>query len=66
MRWYRASGPRATFGFCVTQGRVIESAPYGRRWLVGKTEEEALASLRRQGYSVSVFAETYPRETADA
>src|SRR5262245_62328606 len=51
--WYRAEGSRATFAFLVAHGRVIKVAPYGRRWLHGKTWAEAWETLHAQGYEVA-------------
>jgi hypothetical protein len=51
--WYYATSPKATFALEFAEGRVVHVAPYGRRWLLGKTIEEALATLRLRGYVVS-------------
>jgi hypothetical protein len=48
--WYYATSPKATFGFEIDRGRVTAVAPYGRRWLLGRTDEEAVAALGDKGY----------------
>lgn len=50
--WYYASSRRATFGFETHAGRVVAVAPYGRRWLIGKRVDEAIAALRARGFTV--------------
>ena len=40
--------PRATFALIVADGRVVDSAPYGRRYL-GWDEHKAAGALRRAG-----------------
>lgn len=40
--------PRATFGLIVRDGRVVDAAPYGRRY-VGMDEREAAERLRQAG-----------------
>jgi hypothetical protein len=47
-RWIWVSLPRATFALIVRGGRVIDAAPYGRRYL-GWDERRAAATLRRAG-----------------
>jgi hypothetical protein len=51
--WYRAEGNRATFAFCVTHGRVIEAAPYGRKMLVGRSWADAWEYCQSHGFNVS-------------
>lgn len=50
--WYYATSSRATFGFETAEGRVVAVAPYGRRWLIGRTIDEAIDVLRSQGFTV--------------
>jgi hypothetical protein len=52
LSWYYATSPKATFGFEVKDGKVVASAPYGRKWLVGMDAEKVLALLRMYGYEV--------------
>lgn len=40
--------PRATFGLIVRDGRVVDAAPYGRRY-VGTDEQAAAERLRQAG-----------------
>lgn len=47
-RWIWVSLPRATFALIVLDGRVVDAAPYGRRYL-GWGEREAAEALRRNG-----------------
>jgi hypothetical protein len=47
-RWIWVSLARATFAIAVRDGRVVDAAPYGRRY-VGWSEEKAAAALRRNG-----------------
>lgn len=49
-RWIGVSLPRATFGLVVRNGRVVDAAPYGRRY-VGMDERLAADALRRAGAS---------------
>ena len=51
--WYRASGRRATFGFRVDGGRVVETAAYARSWLRGLTWAAAWEKLHASGFDVS-------------
>jgi hypothetical protein len=50
--WYYATSSRATFGFETAEGRVVAVAPYGRRWLIGRTIDEAIELLSRRGFQV--------------
>lgn len=47
-RWIWVSLPRATFALIVKDGRVVDAAPYGRRYL-GWDERRAAAALKRAG-----------------
>lgn len=47
-RWIWVSLPRATFALIVHEGRVVDAAPYGRRY-IGWNEHRAAAALRRSG-----------------
>lgn len=47
-RWIWVSLPRATFALIVHEGRVVDAAPYGRRYL-GWDERRAAHALRRAG-----------------
>lgn len=47
-RWIWVSLPRATFALIVKDGRVVDAAPYGRRYL-GWGERRAADALRRAG-----------------
>jgi len=49
--WW-VSNRRATFGLVVDAGRVIEAAPYGRRWCVGREWPELRNWLRYRGYDL--------------
>lgn len=49
---YQATKRSATFGFVVADGRVVEVAPYGRKWMLGRSEEEILRLLRMRGFRV--------------
>jgi hypothetical protein len=49
--WW-VSCPRATFGIVVQSGRVVDAAPYGRRWCVGREWPELSNWLRFRGYSL--------------
>ena len=46
--WIRVSLPRAVFALAVSSGRVVDAAPYGRRY-VGMDERAAAAALRKAG-----------------
>ena len=50
--WYWATSRLATFGLAFRGDRIVECAPFGRRWLMGRTKDEARAALRRRGYRV--------------
>ena len=52
LSWYYATSPKATFGFEVSEGKVVASAPYGRKWLVGKDVNKVIALLRECGFEV--------------
>jgi len=52
LRWFRASNDRATFGFAIEDGRVVECAPYGRKWLLGRNKARARQALRSRGFRV--------------
>lgn len=52
--WYLAENDRACFGFAMKADRVVECAPIGRRWLMGRDKTEARAELLRRGYRVVV------------
>lgn len=47
-RWIWVSLPRATFALIAKDGRVVDAAPYGRRYL-GWDEHRAANVLRRNG-----------------
>jgi hypothetical protein len=47
-RWVWVSLPRATFAIVVQAGRVVDAAPYGRRY-IGWPEQKAADTLRRAG-----------------
>ena len=49
---YWVSAPRATFGLLVRNGIVAESAPYGRKWCLGRVWIELETWLRYRGYDV--------------
>ena len=51
--WYRAESSRAVFAFHVNKGIVTETAPYGRRWLMGLSWAEAWEKLHASGFEVS-------------
>lgn len=50
--WYYATSTRATFAYETHRDVVVHVAPYGRRWLIGKSTDEAAAALRNLGYRV--------------
>lgn len=52
LSWYFATRPGVMFGFEVAHGRVVDSAPYGRKWLIGKSIGEAIRLLHSYGYEV--------------
>ena len=53
-QWYVAASTRATFAFCLVDGRVTKVAPIGRRWMQGRAYDERLAAkLQRNGYTVT-------------
>lgn len=52
LAWYYATSAKATIGLEIANGVVVATAPYARRWLVGKTIEDAIAALERLGYTV--------------
>lgn len=47
-RWIWVSLPRATFALIIHGGRVVDAAPYGRRY-IGWDEHKAAAALRGAG-----------------
>ena len=47
-RWIWVSLPKATFALIVHEGRVVDAAPYGRRYL-GWDEHCAADALKRAG-----------------
>ena len=49
--WWVSNG-RATFGLIVRNGVVAESAPYGRKWCVGREWTELASWLRFRGYDL--------------
>jgi hypothetical protein len=53
--FYRASGPRATFGFTVVRGLVVSCAPYGRKTMLGRPIQHVLEKLQRHGYQVQLL-----------
>lgn len=61
-RWIWVSLPRATFALIVHGGRVVDAAPYGRRYL-GWEERRAAEALRRSG---AVFQALPYLEPSDA
>ena len=46
MIWYYATCPRATIGFAVENGRVVECAPYMYKRLIGQSEERVFEVLK--------------------
>ena len=49
---YRVVGNRFVAGFIVDEGRVIKTAPYLRRSLMGQTEATALHICWERGWKV--------------
>lgn len=47
-RWIWVSLPRATFALIIADGKVVDAAPYGRRYL-GWDERKAAEALLRAG-----------------
>ena len=44
------SNRRVTFGLIVRDGKVVESAPYGRKWCLGRQIDELRSWLTYRGY----------------
>ncbi|TKK86772.1 hypothetical protein FDA94_20140 [Herbidospora galbida] len=53
------STAKATFGLVVSDGVVVEAAPYARRWAQGRPADEVLEKARR---SRGVSVEWIPRQ----
>lgn len=50
--WYRAESGRATFAFRVEDGEVVETAPYGRKLIMGLRWATAYMKLEQGGFQV--------------
>jgi len=53
---WQVRSERATFGLVVQDGIVIEAAPYGRKWCVGREWAELRLWLDYRGYTVTFIS----------
>jgi hypothetical protein len=64
--WYRAVGARATFGFRVENGEVVECAPYGRKIIMGLQWGTAYMKLERGGFTIESLGDIVPIDPSEA
>ena len=50
--WFWATSPKATIGIEVAEGKIVDVAPYGYKWLYARPIEDAIKLLERRGWTV--------------